>query len=216
MRDASAAWCAHGHFSRGLLALPAPWSYSQELLSCHSSNLTATPIPGGAGGHFWDKQTLSSSFREWKPLCLGSKCGGTRLINLAASHEECQCLLVRPQRSFCSTQRGLLRLDGLGAPDCKAGDAQEELCCIKAMLRERNRFKRPPAETSCRHHTQTEAFHQISADQVRSARGFCKDGGACQGWMPWWDEPDWRAARKANEVGGNVDAVCGVIASLYS
>lgn len=87
----------------------------------------------------------------------------------------------------------------------KAGDAQGELCCIKAMLRERNRFKRPPAETSSRHHTQTEAFLQISADQVKPARGFCKDGGACQG----WDEPDWRAARKANEVGGNVDAVCG-------
>lgn len=73
--------------------------------------------PRGAGGNLWDKQALSSSFREWKPLCLGSKCGGTRLINLAASHEECQCLLVRPQRSFCSTQRGLLHLDGLGALD---------------------------------------------------------------------------------------------------
>lgn len=97
-------------------------------------NLTATQIPGGAGGHFWDKQTLSFTFREWKPLCLGSKCGGTRLINLAAWHEECQCLLVRPQRSFGSTQRGLPCLDGLGALDCKAGDAQGELCCIKAML----------------------------------------------------------------------------------
>lgn len=206
--------CAHGHFSRGLLALPAPWSYYQELLCCHSSNLTATQIPGGAGGHFWDKQTSSSSFREWEPLCLGSKCGGTRLINLAASREECQCLLVRPQRSFRSTQRGLPRLDGLGALDCKAGDAQGELCCIKAMLRERHRFKRPPAEASCRHHTQCEAFHHISADQVKPAGGFCKDEGVCQGWMLWWDEPEWRAATKASEVGGNVDVVCGAVCFL--
>lgn len=168
----------------------------------------------------WGRRTLLGQadfklhFREWKPLCLGSKCGGTRLINLAASHEECQCLLVGPQRSFCSTQRGLLRLDGLGALDCKAGDAQGELCCIKAVLRERNRFKRPPAETSCRHHTQTEAFHHISADQVKPVRGFCEDGGVCQGWMLWWDEPDWRAARKASEVGGNVDVVCGAVCFL--
>lgn len=34
--------------------------------------------------------------------------------------------------------------------------------------RERHRFKRPPAEASCRHHTQCEAFHHISAD--RSSR----------------------------------------------
>lgn len=27
--------------------------------------------------------------------------------------------------------------------------------------------------------------------------------------MLWWDEPDCRAARKASEVGENVDVVCG-------
>lgn len=159
--------CAHGHFSRGLLALPAPWSYYQELLCCHSSNLTATQIPGGAGGHFWDKQTLSSSFREWEPLCLGSKCGGTRLINLAASREECQCLLVRPQRSFLSTQRGLPRLDGLGALDCKAGDAQGELCCIKAMLRDTD--LRGPQQRQAAGTTHT-VRHSITFLQIRSSQ----------------------------------------------
>lgn len=43
---------------------------------------------------------------------------------------------------------------GWAALDCRAGDAQEELCCVKAMLRERKRFKRPPAETGCRLRTE--------------------------------------------------------------
>lgn len=109
-------------------------------------------------------------------------------------------LLQYPERPPASGWAGSSGLQGRRCP---------KLCCIKAMLRERNRFKRPRAETSCRHHTQSEAFHHISADQVKAAGGFCKDGGVCQSWVLWWDEPDWRAARKASEVGGNVDVVCG-------
>lgn len=104
-----------GHLARGLLALPAPWSDSQQLLCSCSSNLTATQLPGEAGGHVLEKQALSPNCSEWETLCLGYKCGGMRLINnLAASREECQCLLMRPQMSFRSTQRGLRLLGWAG------------------------------------------------------------------------------------------------------
>lgn len=53
--------------------------------------------------------------------------------------------------------------------DCRAGDAQGELCCVKAMLREREkRFKRLPAETSCRHHAQT-LKHPLTPLQTRAS-----------------------------------------------
>lgn len=44
------------------------------------------------------------------------------------------------------------------------------------------------------------------------ARGSCKDGGGCQGWTLWWDEPDRRAGElQGRQVGWeeSVDVVCG-------
>lgn len=137
-------WTARAHvlpgcLARGSPALSAPWSDSQRLLRFRSSKLTATQLPGGAGEHVGEKQALSPNCREWESLCLGYKCGGTRLINLAASREECQCLLMRPQMSFHGTQRPPAAQMGWVTLDCRAGDAQGELCCVKAMLREREK-----------------------------------------------------------------------------
>lgn len=94
---------------RGLLALQLPTTALLLLLKSY-----CTQIPGGVGGHVWEKQALNPSCREWEPLCLGYKYGRMRLINLAALCEECQCLLMRPQMSFCSTQRALLLLGWAG------------------------------------------------------------------------------------------------------
>lgn len=66
------------------------------------------------------------------------------------------------------TQRPPAARMGWEAPDCRAGDAQGELCCAKC--RERARFKRPPAGRSCRYRAQTSG-HPIAALKLGAQEG---------------------------------------------
>jgi len=112
--------------------------------------------------------------------------------------------VVPREASYCSDGLGSSGLQGRRCPRrallCKSNAEREE-----KIYEARSRVELQAA------HTNFEASHHTHADQGKPARSSCKDGGGCQGWILWWDEPDQRAGElQGRWVGweGSMDVVC--------